>query len=255
MKCLKTNPLLLVLEAKKCSPLSTSQLTTSFRRTYSSSPSVYFSQDWMKKYSAELPWSARQALLQRDVLPHIQQAMITKTEGDDGLLPSPITNMYHELSRKKGSIQMSMLLRDDISSLLKNKEDLAAILSSSAASSSSTPSSSSSPLVSSSTSLTDKEIRQQLKYLDKVIQMFLHHSLCCYDSMTLQRITFEESSGLILERVAKGESVHRVRSIRELKRRLHDGKRCFALFHPAMKEDPLVFIHVALTSELSGSLR
>jgi malonyl-CoA decarboxylase len=45
-----------------------------------------------------------------------------------------------------------------------------------------------------------------------------------------------------------------VRSLAELKRRLHDGRRCFALFHFCLPEDPLVFVHVGLTSQLAHSL-
>eukprot|EP01038_Epipyxis_sp_PR26KG_P006908 gene6908-9460_t len=75
-----------------------------------------------------------------------------------------------------------------------------------------------------------------------------------YDCLALRRITFDHSSGNILEKVAKGESVHRVRSLSELKRRLHDGRRCFALFHHCMPEDPVVFVHIALTNGLAHSI-
>jgi malonyl-CoA decarboxylase len=97
------------------------------------------------------------------------------------------------------------------------------------------------------------KLKVKLKSLDNAVQQWLSISLSL-DTLELRRITFDSSSGLLLEKVAKGESVHRVRSLTELKRRLHDGKRCFALFHPSLQEEPLVFIHVGLTSELSRSL-
>lgn len=93
-----------------------------------------------------------------------------------------------------------------------------------------------------------------LKKLDKAVQQWLAQALSL-DCLEHQRITFENSSGHTLEKVARGESVHRVRSLSELKRRLHDGKRCFAFFHPSLSAEPLVFVHVALTTELSASLR
>lgn len=193
--------------------------STRLARLYSSSTCTNTSNTWIQQYT-QLDFTQRQGILRDEVLP---QLFPSTADSDDSLLPANVSALYHELSRKKGAIKTSMLLRDDITVLLKNKDD--------------------------------KEERKKLKFVDKTLQHFLQQSLCCYDSMTLQRITFEESSGLILENVARGESVHRVRSIRELKRRLHDGKRCFALFHPAMKEDPLVFIHVALTTTLAGTLR
>jgi len=62
----------------------------------------------------------------------------------------------------------------------------------------------------------------------------------------LRRITFEDSSGQILQTVVRSEVVHRVRSLEALKQRLSNGKRCFSLMHPALPTEPLAFIHVAL---------
>ena len=76
-----------------------------------------------------------------------------------------------------------------------------------------------------------------------------------WPSLRLRRVEFGTSSGDILDRVAKGESVHRVRTLRELKRRLHDGRRCVAFFHECLPEDPLVFIHVGLTNSIAPSLQ
>ena len=92
------------------------------------------------------------------------------------------------------------------------------------------------------------------KDLDEFLKSWLHN-VFCIDSLTLLRITFEHSSGTILEKVARGESVHRVRSLSELKRRLDDGRRCYALFHHCLEEEPLVFVHIALTTSLSKSIK
>eukprot|EP01035_Chromulina_nebulosa_P020102 gene20102-26099_t len=58
----------------------------------------------------------------------------------------------------------------------------------------------------------------------------------------------------MLEKVAQGDSVRKIRSIRELKRRLSQGRRCYAYFHPSLINEPLAFIHIALTPILATSL-
>lgn len=50
------------------------------------------------------------------------------------------------------------------------------------------------------------------------------------------------------------EAVHPVHSLSELKRRLGHSRRCFAFFHPCLPGEPLVFIHVALLSDMAGSM-
>lgn len=50
------------------------------------------------------------------------------------------------------------------------------------------------------------------------------------------------------------EAVHPVRSLSELKHRLGRGRRCFAFFHPCLPGEPLVFVHVALLPEVTGSM-
>lgn len=86
----------------------------------------------------------------------------------------------------------------------------------------------------------------------------LHHYLSIFFSVSalaLRRITFENSSGVVLEKIASGELVHRFKHIADLKHRLKNGKRCYALFHNSFPEQPLAFIHIALTNTLESSLR
>eukprot|EP00904_Undaria_pinnatifida_P004794 jgi/Undpi1/1444/HiC_scaffold_11.g04835.m1 len=72
--------------------------------------------------------------------------------------------------------------------------------------------------------------------------------------LELRRITYEDSGGALLEKIARYEAVHPVRSLSELKHRLGRGRRCFAFFHPCLPEEPLVFVHVALLPEVAGSM-
>ena len=65
-----------------------------------------------------------------------------------------------------------------------------------------------------------------------------------------------ESPAHILEKIIAYEAVHAIHSWDDLRRRLHPGdRRCFALFHPAMPDDPLIFVEVALTQGTPHSIQ
>ena len=60
----------------------------------------------------------------------------------------------------------------------------------------------------------------------------------------------------ILEKIIAYEAVHEIDSWEELRRRVEpEDRRCFAFFHPSMPDEPLVFVEVALTREVPGSIR
>jgi malonyl-CoA decarboxylase len=48
--------------------------------------------------------------------------------------------------------------------------------------------------------------------------------------------------------------VHEVRGWSDLKNRLDVDRRCFAFLHPAMPDEPLIFVEVALTTEMTGEM-
>lgn len=104
------------------------------------------------------------------------------------------------------------------------------------------------------TPMSDAKLNNKIRILNSTLKDWLSTTFC-YDTLELRRITFEDSCGTVLEKVARGEAVHRVRSLSELKRRLHDGRRCYGLFHKSLPLDPVAFIHIALTDELAPSLR
>ena len=57
-----------------------------------------------------------------------------------------------------------------------------------------------------------------------------------------------ESPASILEKVIAYEAVHEIGTWDDLRRRLKPtDRRCFAFFHPAMPDEPLIFVEVALT--------
>lgn len=60
----------------------------------------------------------------------------------------------------------------------------------------------------------------------------------------------------ILEKLIAYEAVHAINSWDALRRRLAPGDRkCFAFFHPAMLDEPLIFVEVALTQSSPQSIR
>lgn len=59
----------------------------------------------------------------------------------------------------------------------------------------------------------------------------------------------------ILDKIVAYEAVHQINDWDDLRRRLYPpDRRCFAFFHPAMPDEPLIFVEVALTEEIPGSV-
>ena len=73
--------------------------------------------------------------------------------------------------------------------------------------------------------------------------------------LVLRQITWDTPAS-ILERIIAYEAVHEIRNWNDLRRRLQPAdRRCFAFFHPAMPDDPLIFVEVALTKGVPGSIQ
>jgi malonyl-CoA decarboxylase len=72
--------------------------------------------------------------------------------------------------------------------------------------------------------------------------------------LELQRIDWNSPAAL-LEKLVTYESVHAIRSWRDLKNRLDSDRRCYAFFHPRMPGEPLIFVEVALVKGLAGSVQ
>jgi len=63
--------------------------------------------------------------------------------------------------------------------------------------------------------------------------------------LQLSRIDWN-SSARLLEKLIAYESVHAIHGWDDLHRRLKQDRRCFAFFHPALEDEPLIFVEVAL---------
>ena len=65
-----------------------------------------------------------------------------------------------------------------------------------------------------------------------------------------------ESPASILEKIIAHEAVHEIGTWDDLRRRLQPtDRRCFAFFHPAMPDEPLIFVEVALMDGVPNSIR
>jgi len=72
--------------------------------------------------------------------------------------------------------------------------------------------------------------------------------------LVLRRIDWR-TSAVILEKLIQYEAVHQIHGWHDLRRRLEADRRCYAFFHPALPDEPIIFIEVALTRELSDHVQ
>ena len=70
----------------------------------------------------------------------------------------------------------------------------------------------------------------------------------------LERIDFR-TSAMVLEKLIQYEAVHAIQGWRDLRRRLEADRRCFGFFHPQLRDEPLIFIEVALTRGMSAQVQ
>jgi malonyl-CoA decarboxylase len=72
--------------------------------------------------------------------------------------------------------------------------------------------------------------------------------------LVLRRIDWR-TSAVILEKLIQYEAVHQIQGWNDLRRRLETDRRCYAFFHPALPDEPIIFIEVALTRGLSDTVQ
>ncbi|MGA7067389.1 MAG: malonyl-CoA decarboxylase, partial [Pseudolabrys sp.] len=60
---------------------------------------------------------------------------------------------------------------------------------------------------------------------------------------------------IVLEKIIRYEAVHEIRGWDDLRRRIDPpDRRCYAFFHPALVDDPLIFVEVAVEREIPGAI-
>lgn len=176
----------------------------------------------MRRSASSLKWIDSACTTFSELSSQLRQSFILDTILPT-LSPESLLTLPATLSRHRHSLLLSMTLRDDIHTLTTKPA----------------------PAV-------EKHV-PTLKALDSSLQVYLT-TMFALDNLHLERVQWDTASGSMLDHVARGESVHRIRSLAELKRRLDASKRCFAFVHPAIPDNPIVFIHVGLTSTLASSL-
>lgn len=90
----------------------------------------------------------------------------------------------------------------------------------------------------------------------KAVDADLKHLLSSWFNrgfLQLREISWE-SPAHILEKLINYEAVHEIRGWPDLRRRLMQDRRCFAFFHPAMPDEPLIFIEVAFVQGLAREI-
>ncbi len=89
------------------------------------------------------------------------------------------------------------------------------------------------------------------------VELDLAHLLASWFNrgfLVLQRIDWR-TSALVLEKLIRYEAVHEIQGWNDLHRRLEADRRCYAFFHPALPEEPVIFIEVALTRGMSAKVQ
>jgi malonyl-CoA decarboxylase len=72
--------------------------------------------------------------------------------------------------------------------------------------------------------------------------------------LVLRRIDWS-TPALILEKIIRYEAVHQIDDWNDLRRRIDPpDRRTYAFFHPALVDEPLIFVEVALTEAIPGAI-
>jgi malonyl-CoA decarboxylase len=71
--------------------------------------------------------------------------------------------------------------------------------------------------------------------------------------LQMRRVDWSSPAEL-LEKIIQHEAVHTIAGWDDLRRRLQPDRRCFAFFHPQLRDEPLIFVEVALLPEMPTAI-
>jgi malonyl-CoA decarboxylase len=72
--------------------------------------------------------------------------------------------------------------------------------------------------------------------------------------LVLRRIDWS-TPAIVLEKIIRYEAVHEIHDWQDLRRRIDSPDRhCYAFFHPALVDEPLIFVEVALTRDIPAAI-
>lgn len=100
--------------------------------------------------------------------------------------------------------------------------------------------------------LSDKKKRKELSAVNNDLQ-HLFASWFNPGFLHLQEINWNSPASL-LEKIIKHEAVHAIESWGDLRRRMEHDRRLFAYFHPALPNEPLIFVEVAFVPEIPRAI-
>lgn len=90
----------------------------------------------------------------------------------------------------------------------------------------------------------------------KVVDADMKHLLASWFNrgfLRLERIDWHSPADL-LEKLIRYDMVQTIKSWDDLRRRLAADRRCFAFFHPALPDEPLIFLEVALVQGMADKV-
>src|SRR5450830_995615 len=72
--------------------------------------------------------------------------------------------------------------------------------------------------------------------------------------LVLRRIDWS-TPAIVLDKIIRYEAVHEISDWEDLRRRIDPpDRRCYAFFHPALIDEPLIFVEVALTRDIPAAI-
>ena len=99
------------------------------------------------------------------------------------------------------------------------------------------------------------ELKVEHHELDAVDWDFRHLLSSWFNPGFLQIVRVDwHTPAYLLEQIITHEAVHEIRDWNDLRRRLEIDGRCFAFFHPALPDEPLIFVEVALMDRMANAV-
>jgi malonyl-CoA decarboxylase len=99
------------------------------------------------------------------------------------------------------------------------------------------------------------ELKREQTELDAVDWDLRHLLSSWFNPGFLQIVRVDwHTPAYLLEQIIVHEAVHEIRGWNDLRRRLEVDGRCFAFFHPALPDEPLIFVEVALMDRMADAV-
>ena len=99
------------------------------------------------------------------------------------------------------------------------------------------------------------ELKREDRELEAVDWDLRHLLASWFNPGFLQIVRVDwKTPAYLLEQIIAHEAVHEIRDWKDLRRRLDVDGRCFAFFHPALPDEPLIFVEIALMNEMADAV-